>query len=386
MSVGARWQAEKTHISMVDTYAAIQGGGSVHGVRTARGLLVHCLSGHRDSTPSLHLVDHGAAHFFKAFCCGNSGDAADLVRFAGLAASFPEAVDYLAKVGLFQAPLNAPVIALSAGGGSRAAGPRLRNRRQTGQYDYESPEGRLLYRVSRIEGVDALSGEPSKTFEFYHPGGGSGDGCATCSLRLGRLLETARADNWSAQAMDNSVARRFLLDAVGARQAIHSGVAPDHAPEDLRFGADGIERVPYRLPDVLSAAERHDSVWFVEGEKKADLLRERGFAATSAPAGSQWRMPAAWAHYFRGARRVIIIPDCDVPGRVHCAQPRAATLQAAGVAAAVLDLDPGRSDAYDIADWLTERASRSNAQIREELQRLWNARIRSAPPSLPAPR
>lgn len=77
----------------------------------------------------------------------------------------------------------------------------------------------------------------------------------------------------------------------------------------------GVRRVPYRLPEVLEAVARRQTVYITEGEKDAEALRSVGKIATCNPGGAgKWR--PEYAQHFAGAR-VIIVADRDEPGRKH---------------------------------------------------------------------
>jgi hypothetical protein len=116
---------------------------------------------------------------------------------------------------------------------------------------------------------------------------------------------------------------------------------------------NGVRRVPYRLPELLAAIEASETIYVVEGEKDVDALRARGVAATTNAGGSGWRWPKEWSAFFKGARRVVLIPDCDEPGR-KAAQQRAAVVALSCGDARILALDSERSDGYDISDWLAD--------------------------------
>ena len=74
---------------------------------------------------------------------------------------------------------------------------------------------------------------------------------------------------------------------------------------------DGVQRVPYRLPELLKAEE----VFVAEGEKDCDLLASWNLAATCNSGGAgKWL--AGYSEFLRG-KRVVIIPDADEPGRGH---------------------------------------------------------------------
>ena len=80
----------------------------------------------------------------------------------------------------------------------------------------------------------------------------------------------------------------------------------------------GVQRVIYRLPEVLDAIERRQTVFVCEGEKACDALAARGLTATCSPGGAgKWR--AEYAQWFGGAE-VIVLPDVDAPGQAHAGQ------------------------------------------------------------------
>lgn len=74
---------------------------------------------------------------------------------------------------------------------------------------------------------------------------------------------------------------------------------------------DGIRRVPYNYPTVLSAIKSESPILFVEGEKDADTGRLLGFASTTMGGASDWK--DEYKGFFKNAN-VVIIPDKDDPG------------------------------------------------------------------------
>jgi 5S rRNA maturation endonuclease (ribonuclease M5) len=106
----------------------------------------------------------------------------------------------------------------------------------------------------------------------------------------------------------------------------------------------GVDRIPYRLPDVLKA----ESVFICEGEKDCDRLAALGLTATTNPQGAgKWRKE--YNQHFQG-RGVIILPDNDTPGKAH-AQDVARNLHGVAASVKVVDL-PDLQDKGDVSDWL----------------------------------
>lgn len=111
----------------------------------------------------------------------------------------------------------------------------------------------------------------------------------------------------------------------------------------------------YRLPQML-ATDFEKPIFYVEGERKADLLCSLKFMCVSGPGGAGKWQPD-WAEHFRD-RRVVIFPDNNVAGLQH-ASAVAGSLVLHG-AAAVKVILPGEGwpvpDGEDIGDWLLKRS------------------------------
>lgn len=132
------------------------------------------------------------------------------------------------------------------------------------------------------------------------------------------------------------------------------------------WNLEGIPRVLYHLPEVLDAGSNNRAVWFPEGEKDAENLRELGFVATTSPMGaSSWR--DEYANDLRGCAWVLIPCDADEPGRKF-AHEKAASIHKRGIRCKVVDLAPDRSDGYDISDFILEHDSLAREDL-EELAR-----------------
>src|SRR5262245_33549755 len=143
------------------------------------------------------------------------------------------------------------------------------------------------------------------------------------------------------------------------------------------WNLDGIERVPYRLPELLKA----ETVYLPEGEKDVHALEEWGLVASCNPGGSgSSHLYTGWADFFRD-RHIVILPDNDDPGRKHAAAVAAALLSVAA-SVRVLEL-PGLPPKGDVTDWrdaggsleqfhkLTEAASVVDTAALSELRVRW---------------
>lgn len=128
-------------------------------------------------------------------------------------------------------------------------------------------------------------------------------------------------------------------------------------------GIKGVERVPYRLPELL-AAPLDTVVYIVEGERKAETLAAWGFTATAVAFGANGGWKDAFGPYFNG-RTVAILPDNDDPGRDFAEKVRA-SIASHGGKAFFVEL-PGLPPKGDVVDW---KAAGGTA---EELRRLTEA-------------
>ncbi len=81
---------------------------------------------------------------------------------------------------------------------------------------------------------------------------------------------------------------------------------------DGKWSLEGVERVPYRLPELLQGVKDSKLILLLEGEKDVDRAIVMGFVATTFVGGAgKWR--DEYSKYFRGAD-VVLIPDNDIPG------------------------------------------------------------------------
>jgi putative DNA primase/helicase len=110
----------------------------------------------------------------------------------------------------------------------------------------------------------------------------------------------------------------------------------------------GVERVPYRLPEVVARAREGKTVLIAEGEKDCDNLRRLGCVATC-NSGGAGKWDDAYAQYLRGAS-VIILPDNDEPGEEH-AQEVARSLYGVARMVRVVHL-PNLLPKGDVSDWI----------------------------------
>jgi hypothetical protein len=142
-------------------------------------------------------------------------------------------------------------------------------------------------------------------------------------------------------------------------------------------GSPKMKALKGRGRHLFPAPERHDvldvrlagkaNLWLVEGEPDAISARELGVPAVAVPGVNTWR---DWEDRFQG-RRVTVCMDCDDQGRA-CAQERVDGFRRAGVEARAVDLDPSRSDGFDLSDALVAAREAGRVEdLQKYLARLW---------------
>lgn len=102
---------------------------------------------------------------------------------------------------------------------------------------------------------------------------------------------------------------------------------PDSSkPHGWAWNLRGVERVPFRLPQVLEAIREGIPVWLADGEKDVKALERAGVVATCSSGGAlKW--PAAFTDYFRGAHVRLVVdwdPAVNSAGKPHAEGQRAA--------------------------------------------------------------
>tara|TARA_E500000331_G_scaffold266287_1_gene257588 strand:- start:491 stop:2677 length:2187 start_codon:yes stop_codon:yes gene_type:complete len=125
---------------------------------------------------------------------------------------------------------------------------------------------------------------------------------------------------------------------------------------------EGIERVPYRLPQMIRGIKDSKKILILEGEKDADRAAEMGFIATTFQGGAgKWK--EEYLEHFVGAH-VVLIPDNDKPG-YEGMNSIAQKLIGTAIEVAILEL-PGLGErkekhGKDFSNWADIDGNTSNA-------------------------
>lgn len=82
---------------------------------------------------------------------------------------------------------------------------------------------------------------------------------------------------------------------------------------------DGVEKIPYQLPQVLRAKAQGKTIWVCEGEKDAENAQWLGVVGTCNSGGAgKWNEHCTAA--LEGADRVVVVADRDEVGYAHARQ------------------------------------------------------------------
>lgn len=217
----------------------------------------------------------------------------------------------------------------------------------------------------RHASLSVSEGEDGRALVRCHAGCSTEDVCAALGLDVAELFPREERTNGRA-----IVARYPYVDEEG--RLLFEAVR--FSPKDFRqrrpdgrggweWNLKGVRRVLHRLPELLAAVERGETIYVVEGEKDVQALERVGLVATCNPMGAgKWC--TEYAETLRGAARVVVIPDADDAGRRHAAEV-ASSVATAGVDVRVVDLAPESSDGFDPSDYLkaaTTDAEREQAR------------------------
>ena len=160
-------------------------------------------------------------------------------------------------------------------------------------------------------------------------------------------------DTWSYYDADGALSFQKLrfIDDVGNktfRQRRPDGVG------GWEYNLNGVQKILYKLPEVLAAINEQRDIWVVEGERDADTVCGTGRTATTMPGGAgKWLKEHTVS--LRGAKRVIICADNDEVGQNHAWQV-SAELEDAGIPTMVLHSPVGKdvSDLIKAGHQITE--------------------------------
>jgi putative DNA primase/helicase len=204
--------------------------------------------------------------------------------------------------------------------------------------------------------LSITTGDDGRALLRCHAGCAVNDICAKLGMKMADLFPP-KANGNGRHAGPKIVATYDYCDADGTLryQAVR------FTPKDFRqrrpdgnggwtWNMNGVQRVLYRLPDLLNAFDDRPDDWILigEGEKDVDRLYREGFTATCNVGGAgKWK--DEYSETLRG-RCCCIIADKDTAGRKH-AQQAAASLHGKAADVKIVECPgDGVKDASDFFD------------------------------------
>jgi len=179
-------------------------------------------------------------------------------------------------------------------------------------------------------------------------------------LEWGDLFDNPAVGKWTTSALRSVGAKangngRVTLGAVNYKPGAANG-------ETKSLAVKGSKRDLWPDPHSVEGSV----VYVVEGEPDAVTAAQLELPAVGVPGAGKWR--AEWANRIAAGRdRVVVIGDCDAPGR-KATQKWAAAIAEHCADVRVLDLDPGRNDGYDLGDYVAEaRDDAERADVRRAI-------------------
>lgn len=335
-----------TDVSTADAKAPSRG-------REGREIRVPCPV-HGDDNPSMDLDIVKQRCICRA--CDFGGDAVALVmavkNLRKTRQGFIDAFDFLRKLD----PHSVHATKQFAYGPSHHTGTRnVVNVNARLCYHYHDRRGELKYDVIRIEGTNA-QGEDDKDFLQRRklPDGGKWYDAGDCWVYYDANGLTVP---WS--AADSA--------PISVSKTYYNGRPRRKPGGPYTFNMRGVDYELYRLPSIIAAAQRHDRIYLVEGEKKCDALRDRlGVAATTFAGGANAELEQRWCYDLAGASQLIVLADADAVG-LRSAMARAHHFRLGVFDVRVVDLY-GDASKRDIHDWLLERQTQPREQLAAELE------------------
>lgn len=191
-----------------------------------------------------------------------------------------------------------------------------------------------------------------------------------CALRLQNepeILQRLRfTRGWAAGALEllgvGYDGSRLTLPVRDAERKLHDTLRYDPFTKQGRkiLAGKGKSRLPWPAPESVDTP----ILFIVEGEGTAISMLSVGLRAVGLPGsmspstnvsrpgrwqGTGWHR--AWARRFEKFKHLVLLPDCDGPGRALMGAVRY-DLEQAGLWAKIIDLGPKTHDGSDVADML----------------------------------
>lgn len=142
---------------------------------------------------------------------------------------------------------------------------------------------------------------------------------------------------------------------------------------DSNYSLEGVERIPYRLPQMLAGIKDDKDILILEGEKDCDNAEKLGLVATTFAGGAgKWR--EEYSKWFQDAK-VICLPDNDASGRKGMHRIASGISK---VAESVRWLElPNIPEKGDLSDWINIEGNDINKfnSLVEQSSSIWKSEL-----------
>ena len=206
----------------------------------------------------------------------------------------------------------------------------------------------------RTPSLSISEGDDGRTLLNCFVGCDPKDICAKLGLKMSDLFADKPKRNGHAKRIVTAypyhdASGNVLFEVVRFKPKDFRQRKPDAtAPDGWTWNTKGVEKVLFRLPEILRDVQGGKFIFLCEGEKDALAMAQRGFPSTCNPGGAgKWL--DSYTATLRGAD-VVIVADRDKTGREH-AQLVAGKLHGVAKSIRILELPDthGKSvkDAFD---------------------------------------
>jgi hypothetical protein len=307
-----------------------------------------------DADPSAAVVPDSHNTSWTCFSCGEKGDIFKAAEYREGIRGFYEQIIFLAEK--YGVELRYEDSENALYGGTDRYGSKLRSMRYEKLY--------AANKTAQVEGNSKVSSEHIR------------------EDNTGQVLDSRQSVNTTRKILN--INEYFYQDDTGQdaykilrKDYIEAGVRKKNfsmlSKTDSGWvpGLKNVKRYLYRLPQVLKAVEKGDTIFLVEGEKCVHQVLALGLVGTTTSGGAlSWRAHSGeYVPYFKGAR-VVVLPDNDESGRQYA---KDVVQDLSGIAASVRKLElPGLPEKGDIVDWVQSGGTKEKLiELLNKVDRQW---------------
>ena len=290
---------------------------------------------HKDEDPSAAIVPGSSGRYWNCFSCGAKGNILTAVQYKEGIEGFHNSMKFLSTKYNIKIETDAP----------EPSTKRNFQPKQNISSSYSSNKTNNYNNTSKGKDDDLKNNGKKDTFNYQKE--------ITANYyyedELGNILY--------------KICRREWLDK-GKRKKDFMAYTKDNS--SWSFGIKVTRHVIYKLPQVLEGIKNDKTIFFVEGEKCADVISKLGLVGTTTAFGAMGfsAYSSDYVSSLTGAN-IVILPDNDESGKAY-AKDVLNAIKNAAKSIKIIEL-PGLKLKEDIVDWV------ENGGTLEELLTLVNA-------------